>query len=491
MSLLDRARLEIKIDDYATAPAGALADPLLLGRVQQYRRVIGGVMKPLDKNHLTELADGDWLVSRKMDGEFTALVVENDEALTVNPGGTVRVGLPFFPELKQHLAKAGVKRILLLGELYVARPDGARARVHDVSRVARRPTSSEEVQSLRFAVFDLLEIDGKDLGTAYSARWKQIASIFPETGKIHRVETVPLKTRAEITALFERWVEKEGAEGLVAKSDTTGYFKIKPRHTLDVAVIGYAEGIGDSVGLLHDLLLAVMRQDGALHVLGRVGGGFTTEQRRTILADLKDMHCASEYVEVNSDRVAYQMIRPELVAEISCLDLISQNTRGAALDSMILLWDAAAQSYIPQRPFPLANLISPIFIRFRADKKVTPQDVRIDQLTAIVEIANADRPAADLVLPPSTLLRRQVATKTMKGAQLVRKLVLWKTNKEEQSDLYPAFVLHLTDFSPNRKTPLEREIRVSNSRMQIDGLWKALEEEYFVKGWNVVASSGG
>ena len=32
-------------------------------------------------------------------------------------------------------------------------------------------------------------------------------------------------------------------------------------HTLDLAVIGYAEGIDDRVGLLHDLLLAVVRGD--------------------------------------------------------------------------------------------------------------------------------------------------------------------------------------------------------------------------------------
>ena len=34
---------------------------------------------------------------------------------------------------------------------------------------------------------------------------------------------------------------------------------------------------------------------------------------------------------------------------------------------------------------------------------------------------------------------------------MVRKFVLWKTNKEQSED-YPAFVVHFTDFSPNRKT---------------------------------------
>src|SRR5262249_9164591 len=86
----------------------------------------------------------------------------------------------------------------------------------------------------------------------------------------------------------------------------------------------------------------------------------------------------------------------------------------------------------------------------------------------------------------SQILRREVQTKQMKGATMVRKLVMWQTNKERDSDDFPAFVIHSTDFSPNRKTPLEREVRVSSSRQQIDELWKELAAEAFTKGWTPV-----
>jgi hypothetical protein len=36
---------------------------------------------------------------------------------------------------------------------------------------------------------------------------------------------------------------------------------------------------------------------------------------------------------------------------------------------------------------------------------------------------------------------------------------------------------------PNRKTPLESDIRVSNSREQIDELWERLVNEHIEKGW--------
>ena len=66
---------------------------------------------------------------------------------------------------------------------------------------------------------------------------------------------------------------------------------------------------------------------------------------------------------------------------------------------------------------------------------------------------------------------------------MVRKFVLWETNKRADTDDFPAYVIHFTDFSPNRKTPLERDIRVSNSREQIDALWADLLAENIAKGW--------
>jgi hypothetical protein len=100
----------------------------------------------------------------------------------------------------------------------------------------------------------------------------------------------------------------------------------------------------------------------------------------------------------------------------------------------------------------------------------------------------ADRDARSFSLPKSEVLRREVYTKQLKGQTMVRKLVMWRTNKAEQSQEpglkdFPAYVIAFTDYSPHRKTPLERDIRVSNSREQIDELWERLVKEYIVKGW--------
>ena len=249
-------------------------------------------------------------------------------------------------------------------------------------------------------------------------------------------------------------------------------------------MIGFTESTDERAGMMHDLLLAVMRHDGTLHILCRVGGGFSEELRRTMLSDLKDMVVPSEYAEVNSDYVAYQMVRPDWVVEISCLDLISQTTRGGDINRMVLDYDSAEEGYKVVRRLPLVTVISPQFIRLREDKQAHPDEVRIAQVSDQVEVALTDADAKNFTLPETEVLKREVFTKEAKGQVMVRKFMLLKTNKEAESDEYPAYVLHYTDFSPNRKAPLAREVAVSNSKEQIESLYLQCKQKNVKKGWN-------
>jgi len=192
----------------------------------------------------------------------------------------------------------------------------------------------------------------------------------------------------------------------------------------------------------------------------------------------------SEYAEVNSDRVAYRMISPGIVFEISCLDIIARTSRGNTIDKMVLEWNEEERIWEGIRRLPLCSIISPQFLRIRDDKQANKEDVRFSQLTDIVEIPSANVVSEELKLPESELIKRSVATKELRGATMVRKLMLWKTNKQEKSKDFPAFVLHLTDYSPNRKDPLKHDIRVSSSEDQMEQYWKQWEKKYFVGGWS-------
>jgi hypothetical protein len=485
---LDGARLSIKLGEFATGPAAAVTDPLLLPRVQEHRRLLSARMVALRRDELKkELPSGASHLSRKVDGEFAVLVHHPDGAFLLNPGGTVRVGLPCIAEAAKLLKAAGIAKALVAGELHYARPDGKRSRVHDVARAARQPESQADLDALRFAAFDVLETEGKQYVATTAETFKLLEKVFKGGKAAAAVEGKMIAKPEEAQAAYDAWVEKEGAEGLVVRSDAAGWFKIKPQLTIDAVVVGFTEGTLDRKGLLHDVLVALMRGDGSFQLLGRVGGGFTDEDRRGFLADLRDMVVESHYAEVNADHVAYSMVRPEWVIEISCLDLVSRTTRDLTMDRMVLTWDSKAPRWEPLRRLPLASMIAPQFVRRRDDKMVRPADLRIQQVSDVVDVPNADRDARTLAAPKSELLKREVFTKVFKGATMVRKLVMWKTNKEADP-AWPAYVVHFTDFSPGRKTPLEREIRVSSSRKQIEELYAELTKENIVKGWAPAAS---
>lgn len=488
MSLLNRGKLDIKLGEYAVGSGTALVDPLLVNTAQDYRRLTAHRMKPLEADEIFKaLPAGDYHVSLKVDGEFDILVYEEGEALTVNPGGTVRTGLKLHKEAIELFRKAGVKQAILAGELYFQKEKGKRPRVHDVSRVAREAGSQAELDQLAFAAFDIIQLEHVPQVDPFAETWNRLNELLKDGKNVHLVETVMLKDAGEIDVQFRKWVEA-GAEGAVVRSDQGGVFKLKPRHTLDAVIIGFTENMEDDRrGMIHDLLVAVMRADGCLHVLGHVGGGFSNDDRRAFLTDLKDDIVKSDYVEVN-EQVAYHMVRPESVIEISVLDLISQTTRNQPINKMVLNWNSAENRYEIVRRLPLVALISPQFVRRRDDKMLNANDIRMAQVTDLVEVALADRDARQLNLPQSTVLRREVGTKVLKGATMVRKLVMWQTNKESDGEHYPAFVIHATDFSPNRKTPLEREIRISSSRQQIEELWSELAAESFTKGWSVLGA---
>lgn len=490
-SVMDKSRVEMKLGHYGVTTATALVDNTLLPRVQEYRRMASARMQPLDRDGIAhKIPAGEYHVSRKVDGEFTVLAYRDGLAFSINPGGTVRIGLPCLEEAAKQLSKAGVKEALIAGELYVVREDKGRPRVHDVSTVARNPQSAADLKRLQFAAFDVMSKDGAAIAQPFAETWKLIQKWFGHGELTHAVEAKTVKSIDDIQKQFQVWVIDEGAEGVVVRSDAAGQFKIKPRHTLDLAILGYTESTEDRHGMLHDLLLGVQRADKTLQVLGRVGGGFTDDQRREMLSDLKDMAVDSEYAEVNGDNVAYQMVNPEWVAEVSCLDLLSSTTRGGTINRMVLDYhNNGSRGYQVVTKLPLATIISPQFVRKREDKHVRPEDCGITQVSNIVEVPLIDKDARQLTLPVSEVLRREVFTKDLKGQTMVRKFLMWRTHKEVASDEFPAFVVHFTDFSPNRKDALARELRVSNSQSQIEQLWDVLKADNIKAGWNPVAGA--
>jgi hypothetical protein len=189
----------------------------------------------------------------------------------------------------------------------------------------------------------------------------------------------------------------------------------------------------------------------------------------------------SSYIQTDSNHVAFRMTRPEIVVEISCLDILAEAPSGLISNPLLRFEKGAFRSL---GVVPGVSLISPNFERFREDKGVSPEDLRLEQVACALEDVsrNTDRPAPAL----SEMLLREVYKKESGGKLMVQKFLLWKTNKE-QSGEFPAYVFSCVNFSSERASePIQAETRISDNLGQIRGIYDAFREKNVKKGWERV-----
>src|SRR4051794_35343500 len=113
-TLLDCSQLQILFGSYGVGKSPCMSDPFVPLKAQEYRRNLGARMIALDKATVKDkLPQCDALVSRKIDGEFTLVLIDRNHCCCVNPGGVVRHGLPFMTEACELLGKSRHKQMLL------------------------------------------------------------------------------------------------------------------------------------------------------------------------------------------------------------------------------------------------------------------------------------------------------------------------------------------------------------------------------------------
>jgi hypothetical protein len=174
------------------------------------------------------------------------------------------------------------------------------------------------------------------------------------------------------------------------------------------------------------------------------------------------------------------MVAPNQVVEFSCLDVFGENSKGTISKICLSYKDG---TYTATGKQPIASVISPVYVKMRTDKKPDTNDAGLSQITKIISLdKNASK---KLDVKKSEILSREVYAKESKDTKMVRKFMVWKTNKEATGE-YPAYVYHYTDFSAGRAEMLKKEIKVSDSKKQIDEIFAAEVLKNVKKGWEKV-----
>lgn len=454
-----------------------LADASLLETLQTYKRRVAGTYRALPPARLGEISPAPMWVTRKIDGETWFLVRQAGQVFLASPAGRVLAG--DLPILRQaaHLPDDSI----VAGELH-ARVQDRRERVGDLA-AALAGSGPQAPEGIAFTAFDGLRLGGQPLPIAYDERLQALAASLPAASHLQVIEAQAMHTGLEVFQHFESQVLPAGGEGLVVRHASGIIYKVKPEITLDAVVIGYTVK-ADQPQACRSLLLALRRPEGDFVIAGACGNLGDDASRRDWFTRLQPLQAASGIRRASDSGGLYQFVRPQVVAEFTVTDLQGELSDGQVPMAQTAAFGEAGWTRVGALPSP--SLIHPVLKRLREDKQADETGVRVAQLQEYLPARPEAAPAQGSALPASTVVRREVWTKTTKGQLAVRKLLVWKTNKSEASSRHPAYVVHWTDYSAGRAEPLDREVRPAPDEASAMQIAQGLIDDNIKKGWEKV-----
>ncbi|HEY6138726.1 MAG TPA: DNA ligase D, partial [Thermoanaerobaculia bacterium] len=308
---------------------------------------------------------------------------------------------PRFPKVADALRKLKVPEVVLDGEIVALDEEGR-------SRFQLLQQGNREI----IVLFDILWLDGHDLRHLPYADRRELLE---KTLRVSGARRAPLPEGAHSVRPLVRLSEQldmtgdkallhaaqHGLEGVIAKRKSSVYearrskewLKIKAVNEQELVVVGWNPSTHSSkeIGSLH---LAVMGDDGALHYAGKVGTGFSYNQRvwwKDTLA--KDVVAKPMVKDAPRERVATWVV-PRYVVQVAFTEWTGDN-RLRHPSFLGMRDDKSPKDVVRERPQGVVTLTHPERVLYPKDK-ITKKDVA-DYYAAVSEAMIGtlrDRPLA-------------------------------------------------------------------------------------------------
>lgn len=459
-----------------------MSDSRLDELAARYKKGVAGRYRAIAPNEIGTIPRGKCFASPKVDGELWFAELSDGSATLFTRGGRRIADAPVVEALGAAAKRATVP-LVLAGELH-AREGKPRPRVGDVATAL----ASGDYSRLAFLAFDVVEVGGAPPPVAYEDRLSVLRQIFSGDGDgaVGVVPTEEVTDPAGLAALVPEWVTSGNAEGMVVRSSSGEVYKVKPSFTIDAVVCGFTTKAQEP-DQARSLLMGLVRPDGAMLLVGSGGNMAGADVRKDVLKTLLDIECDSRFRHSSSDGALYRFVKPRVVVEVNCTDLQFEDSSGELIRKWVIRHEEDA--WHPVIDAQSVSLIHPVITRIRTDKVADELDARVAQLEERVVAGGFADKVAPRTLASSTVVRRQVWTKASKTGTAVRKLLVWRTGKEAQWPSWPAWIVHFTDYSPDRKTPLERTLRTALSEDEAIAIAAEMVTENVKKGWEPAADS--
>ena len=329
---------------------------------KKYKRFTASKYMPVAEDELSSkiIEAEKYFVSPKYDGHLYILSYDGSKIELFNHNGNVISDLPILNEGKQILSD--YDEIVLVGELYLF-DQKKRTRSFDVTSALNKKSNE-----LYFAVFDIISINGEEAKYDENSLLQKLKSILSDNKFIHTIEYVELDSISKIKEYYQKIVEERGMEGVVVRVLNGPVYKVKPKITIDAVILGYIQSQGDRSDMIKELLVGLCVSENKYIVLSKIYNGFDDNQRVLFLKELETKKIGSNFFEVSDSNLAFNMVRPDMVIEFSCLDIYNENTKGPISKMELIYKDDAYYSSSSEFNFST-------FLRLRNDKKPDVHDI--------------------------------------------------------------------------------------------------------------------
>lgn len=327
-----------------------------------------------------------YIVSLKIDGDSSLAHFDGKKTVIWNKRGRWRRDFHITDQITTSLKKKGVKSAKIMGELYAVGDEGETLPLNEISSIIVSPKTIDRQKQIRFAGFDIVELDGENLSEApYENRVSKVDGLLEGDG----IMTVPFfhskGGMKDVQKAWDEGMKEPNFEGLVLRFEGMAKsHKIKMKGTADLAVIGFYRGkspgrLENSVG---GAMLAWMLPNGDFVYAGKSIIGKSDKEKEKMVSELLEEKVEAPVFKIGgrtvdsskthiNGRGTFTMVKPWKVSEH---DYRSINWG----KKPVFRFSKGKVEIVGEMNAP--TMFQPSFKRWRDDKSINAHDLRIEQV---------------------------------------------------------------------------------------------------------------
>lgn len=313
---------------------------------------------------VTKYADiSDTYYLEKIDGFLSPFIYNQDgKSFFQSTTGKQITDIPVIAQYEERLKKLKVKSAVLVGEL-VAQKFGVILPFNQTQSIVKRFYVEENKFLIHHYLYDILYLDGKKVPFPQAANfiWHYFR---PEQSHIH----VPEIQKGDLEVFrdfFNEALERTGREGVVVRFPNGRAIKVKATNTFDVGVLGagHISLPAWKKDQISYLITAFMDREGLFRLTSKIGSGYTNLQRSELFKNVQNVSLYQEGGDF--------FIPPKLVIEVKSYRLFQ---------TQVPCYEYKKGKYIFVGKRKGVMLSQPSFLRFRTDKSINKNDLRLEQV---------------------------------------------------------------------------------------------------------------